>query len=97
MLRRQVRRVRVQPRIQVLGSDRNDAAVVSGGSHFRRWLVGDAANENRSGSPGADQRDHRQATSMSRGGRGLNSSTTFCGLSPARNARPSMLWRATFS
>ena len=39
--RGQVLRVRVQPHVDVLGLDRDDAAVVSGGSDFGRWLIGD--------------------------------------------------------
>jgi hypothetical protein len=50
-----------------------------------------AANDNRSGSPGEVHFDHRQATSMSWTGLGLNSRTTFSGLSPSESSRSSFL------
>ena len=70
-------RLRLQPRVEVLFLDRHDAAIVTRGRHFGRRLVGDGGERQQTGSPGADQRDHRQATSMSCVGFGLNSSTTL--------------------
>jgi hypothetical protein len=36
----QVRRVWIQPCVDVLGFDRNDAAIEAGGGHLGRWIIG---------------------------------------------------------
>jgi hypothetical protein len=56
-----------------------------------------AANDNRSGSPGEVHLDHRQATSMSWAGLGLNSRMTFSAFSPSASSRPSIFALLTFS
>jgi hypothetical protein len=63
--RRQIRRIQIGPSVDVFRLDWDDAPVMSGGG----YLCGDssvtAAKDRRPGSPGADQHDHKQATSMS--------------------------------
>ena len=39
--RSQVCRIRIEPRVDVFRLDRDDAAVMPGGSDLRRWIVGD--------------------------------------------------------
>src|ERR1700692_3028252 len=60
------------------------AATSGGGSSVM------AAKDSRSGSPLPDQRDHRQATSMSGAGLGLNSRTTFSSFSPIARLLPTI-------
>jgi hypothetical protein len=94
----EVFRVRAEPRIDVVGLDRNDASVVAGSRDFRRRSSVITTNDSRSGSLlRPRQCDHRQATSMSCGSDGRNSSTTLSSFSPGASSRLSALCRLTFS
>ena len=65
VLRRQLPAIRLKPRIDVLGPDLNDAAVMAGRRDSGGGSSVMAAKDIRSGSPCPLPRDNRHATSMS--------------------------------